>query len=421
VFALLFIFLPLLLAQMVLVDRGGFPVVPAIPSLLHNIVALTAVFLLPMACVAAITSSFAQAMLSILGIAGGIAGIEMAFNYAGTVSATLGVPRRSPMFIDLLLIGIALAIFSAVVLVQYRRRATRTSIVILSGLALLLIAIQLVVPGSPAAAAGYPANAPGAAPSVAINVADSAIRTLFIPKNPRTAVYNLPLQFSNLPAGTSYMREAIRYTLTASDGFTWRSEWIIAYGWVPTDPRVRTSAVIDIPWSVHDRFMGGPVSVRLEFLMTQMEDAAPLTYTLSTTEQAVPGVGSCALRENLEYFSCLTLFTQRQLFNVKTFRNTTPCEATEEISSTPVTLPPGRLVHAEGGFGVTGRAAILLPVLSPIRTQRIFLSPHPDEPFGHLCPGAPITFNGKVSKGRLQLETASATIVLKDRPGPVGP
>jgi hypothetical protein len=292
-------------------------------------------------------------------------------------------------------------------------------------MAVLLILLQLVVPGSPAAAAGFPANATGAAPSVAINLGDSPTRTLIIPKNPRTAVYSIPLQFSSIPTGTSYMREAERYTLTAADGYSWTSEWIIAYGFTsPTDAggfMARSGAMIDIPWGVHDRFMGAPVSLRMEFLMDRMDDVAPVTYTLTTAEQTIPGAGTCALDQNSEDLTCRTLFTQRQFFNVRTFRNTAPCEAQEQVSATPTTLPPGRVVLASGALGVVGRAAILFPVLSPIRLQRVYLMSHREDPSGHLCPGVPITFAGKIFNGRVQLETPNATIVLKDVPGRVGP
>jgi hypothetical protein len=419
-FLLVFLYTPLFLSQLYLLHRGGFPISPDLSKLLFNLLLLTSIFILPMACVAIVTRSFAEATLTLLGIAAAIAGITSAFTYLGSVSATLGLPRHSPLFFIPLQIGIAMAFFTAAILMQYRRRATLKSIVLLSTAAAVLVLTSLILKGSSAAAAGYAASVPDDHVTVSIDARVSQPTALILPKNPRTAMYRIPLLFSNFPPGATINREAQRYTLKAADGYSWTSDWIDDNddfgGLMPKGPgtEVHTRSFIDIPWRVHDRLAGAPVSIHIDFLVSQLEDRAPYTYTLGTDDHLVPGVGECALNEleSWSYVNCRVTFAQIRNIRVRTFGSDEPCDGSES----PTQAAGTSKLTPESGFliGREHSTRSPIPFVSPVIVNQVHLSGPENHNSGHLCPGVPISFSVKRFQRRLRLETANATIVLKD-------
>ena len=418
-FVLAFVYVPLALAQFYLIHHGGFEIGVNLPLMLLNLVRLTSTFVLPMACIAVVTTSFGQATLSLVGIAAGFASLEVAFSYIGRESATLGLQRNEPLFLIPLEMAIAVVLFSAALLLQYRGRTTRRAIVLLGVTAVLLVATQMVLTGSPAAAAGYPVVVADAPASIAVDAGPAAEIRLVIPKNPRTAVYKIPLVFSDFAPGAGLSRQAKRYTLTAADGYTWTSQWLNDYsdygGLAPkTGETVAHSwSSIDVPWQVHDRLVGGPVSIRMEFLVSQLKDGAPHSISMETDDQQVPDVGVCALDESGGMVTCRAAFGQSDFVTAKTFGTYGGCDASAGS--------PPQLVPASGVLRGRMRNETPLPSISPVEVSGVVVRGARDGSPGDLCPGVPMTFTAKILQRRLYLATASATIVLKDRPGSVGP
>jgi hypothetical protein len=385
---------------------------------------LTGIFVLPMACIAAVTVSFAQSILSLLGIAIGVIAFVAGLQYAGSVSATLGVPRYPPMFLQWLeiVIGIAGALFA--LLLQYSRRATRRSVVVLAIGVGLLAVISLTLEGSPAAAVGYPAVPTGPQASMSIR-SDGPLTVKLLPKNPRTAVYVIPLKFSYSALDAVFFTEAKRFTVTASDGYSWTSNWTSDAAMMLPDGAATNQnprAFIDIPWPVHDRLMGGPVTIRMEFLMDEMQGGTPFTSQISREAQSVPGLGTCALDQDWRLITCLYPSGRSDTsFNVSTHGSTQPCPGSPDASAEPETPPaPGALPElmpvsgSVGAFGVGMRLPVMTTFLSPVNSQPINSWRQGSRSRFYLCPGQPITFTHRSIGRRFQMQTQTATIVLKD-------
>ena len=66
-FLLTFLYVPLILSQMLLLHRAGFAVAPNLPLILLDMFLLSAILVLPLVSLAAVTSSFGQTVLALLG------------------------------------------------------------------------------------------------------------------------------------------------------------------------------------------------------------------------------------------------------------------------------------------------------------------------------------------------------------------
>ena len=342
-FIVLFVYTPFVLAQFYLLHHAGFGVTANLSPMLHNLALLTCVLILPLVCIAVVTTSFGQAALTILGMLVAFIGLLSLSSYIGSINATFGLPRHAPLFTLPLELGIALLFFAAAILLQYSRRVTLKSIAVLGTAAAVLLLTPQLLEGGTTAAAGY-AAVPDAPASVTIDTTKKQSFSVWLPKNPRTAMYDIPLRFADYAAGATFNSEAERYTLTTADGYTWTSDWLdyrtdFSY-LLPKDweAAAHTRAFIDIPWRIVPRVVGRPVSIRIEFIFDQLASAAPYTYSLPTDAHAVPGLGVCALDDGEDNIYCRAPLGDFNFVNVSTTGSPDPCDASPDTP--PIVAPP---------------------------------------------------------------------------------
>ena len=420
IFVLLFVYAPMLLSQIFLLYRGGFAIGPDAWALMHNLLLFTSTFVLPMVGIAVVTTSFAQATIVLLGIAAGVAGVYTAMVFLGEHSAYLAVPRYSPTFAAPLETAIWIVFLAAVLLVQYRGRDTRKAIALLGSAAVLLFFLSMTLAGSAAASAGYATVVDP--PTVASIVpGDPSEVKLNLPRNPRTAVYRIPEQFSNIAPGTSFVRWAERFTLTAANGYTWTSNWRMDLSMLA--PKGSREA-IDIPWDVHDRLAGWPVDLRMEYLVTQYENQPPYTIPVSREYQAVPGLGYCSASDNAlacrttaALSSASTPYTWGDYFTYVTFGRQGYCGVEPTMVPDPLSdATPADYKRIGTSLERIGFASPF-PLFSPVDIDDGYLWSVGGGDY-HACPGSPGTFTRRHVVRRVRLETQTATIVLKDDTGP---
>jgi hypothetical protein len=416
IFVLLFVYTPMLLSQMYLLYCGGFAISQDAPALMHNLLLFTSNFVLPVVGIAVVTTSFAQATIVLLGIAASAAGVYTAMVFLGEHSAYLAVPRYSPVFAAPLETVIWIVFLAVALLMQYWGRDTRKAIALLGTAAAVLFFLSMTLAGSAAASAGYATVADP--PAIASIVpGDPSEVKLNLPRNPRTAVYRIPEQFSNIAPGTSFVRWAERYTLTAANGYTWTSTWRLDLSTLA--PKGSREA-IDIPWNVHDRLAGGPVTLHMEFLVTQYEDQPSYTIPVSREYQAVPGLGYCSAGDNaLACRSTYALalgssnYTWGDYFTYVTFGREGQCDVQPTMVPDPLSdaTPP---VYKRIGTKLERIGfASPFPLFSPVDVNEGFLWAVGGGDY-HSCPGSPGTFTRRHGVRRVRLETQTATIILKD-------
>jgi hypothetical protein len=389
-FLLLFLYLPLMLAQIFLLHHAHLHILENIPLLVWNLFLLTSIFVLPLACFSAVTSSFPQAMMAVIGTV-----------VAVVVAASFDTPRfqdlapRSLVPVQFILL---VTILILALLHQYCSRKTLRSMAIVSLAPLLILVTQATVPGTSLAARDYalPVNPP----TVVIQFDQNPLRRSpgFPLDDPNRALFiHLPLTASQIAPGTSFHRDGVRFTLTGANGYTWQSMWrtedgIIGRGIV--SPEFSTFAEVPLPREVYDQLASGPVSVGIEFALEEFQAQPPIRDTISTDGSFVPNLGFCALSVSYERIYCHTAFREPNYFVVDTFRKRGPCTQS------------GALELQYGLLGTKPPKTNTLHI-SPVLVTALPLS-------SNLCPGTPINFAYRKFQRRLQVKMPAATIELKD-------
>jgi hypothetical protein len=398
---LLFLYCPLALAQILLLHLAGFDVAPHLPAVLLDIVLLTAYLILPLVCIAAVTSSFAQALLAMLATA--VVFIVMA-------SGVLTGKNLEPRSLTSLQVGVTIVVLSLAVLQQYRHRKTKTTLALYAATAALLFATQAFSPGSSFAVSEYPAPSQATPASIAFDPDPTRIFKKSSARNPDSQiVLRIPLLLSSADPGALFAIEGARVHLQSPDGYEWDSPWESDSGILGADKTAWAGGaftLLAIPKRVYDRMSGGEVSARVEFAATQIRWTQPYASTLSAGYDKVPGLGLCGIDGFQPSLRCRSVFGPPPLFLVKTFRAAGTCMAT-----------PTPLVPATGQIGRTDFHETMMAVaISPISVTPGLLVDTTRGP-QDLCPGTPITYTEMVLDRRLLLQSSPAKITLKNYAG----
>ena len=394
-FLLAFLYLPLVVSQILLLHQAHLSIAQSIPALLHNLLIFTVVFVLPVVCAAALTRSIGQAMLVLLVF------IAMLAAVASFPTQFKGLAPRSLLPLQLFLIA---AVLLAALINQYRNRTTGRSLNILVLAPVLTLLLQVTVPGTSLAAYEYPL--PTSPAPVSVQFDSNPLRAFGtpLPSDPDTRLFHLPLLLSGIGSSTSFALDGHRLTLTGTNGYQWQSPWLSQAGTLASSQssgQITAYSEFSIPKSVYDRLAGSPVSLHIEFALTQLQDQPPVESTLSTAGARIPGLGFCLLDETYSVVNCRSAFPALPRFAIETFRKLGPC-----------TFPDAAVDPSFGLVGNSGSVS-LLPHISSVAVTPLQLS----FPAGYLCPGLPIKFVEERFQRRLRIEMPAATIELKDYVG----
>lgn len=397
-FLLAFLYFPLLVSQVVLLHQGRLSIVHSIPALFYNLLLFTVVFVLPVLCAAAVTRSIGQAMLVLLVL------LSMLVLVASFPTLFKGMaPRGLPP----LQIGLIAAVLLMALINQYRNRTTRRSLYLLTAAPVVALLLQVTVPGTSLAAHAY--ALPTSDPPVSVQFDSSPLRALgtSVPNDPDARLFlHLPLLLSGMSPGTSFALDGHRLIINSPNGDTWRSPWLATSGMLasgsPTGQLTGYSE-FSIPKDIYDRLAGGPVSIRIEFALAQLQDQDPVRSTLSTSGETIPALGFCALDESYSVVDCHSAFHGPSRFAVQTSRKIGPC-----------TDPDAKVDPTSGAVG-SSESVSLLPHIGSVDVTPVQLSAPTRA--GYLCPGLPITYVEKRFQRRIQIEMPAATILLKDYVG----
>jgi hypothetical protein len=357
--------------------------------MLCNLLVVTASMVLPVAAIATFTVSFGQAALTMLG------GLTVTVIAANSASSIRGYSPRGVVVVVYLVLA---AVFSAVVLSQYSRRATRRSLLLLAILPAVIVPLLLCVPGSSLAVRGYPTASGDPPISIQFDEASTVRRAPRLLRDPKADVLiRVPLAFNWIAPGTSFDGIARRITLTGDDGYSWQSEWVGArdlYTTFSVERPGRVALPVPIPRRVYDRLSGENASVRLELMLAQLQDMTPTSYPLSMDGDRIPDLGVCALAETGSEIYCRSALERHGSFAVQASRKLGPCTSAQ-----------AELEPADGLIGEP-RPAMLTPHISPVTSTGLFFGAPENRRSGngYLCEGLPITFTEKKVVGRIRVE-----------------
>ena len=319
-FLIVFLYIPLLIAQSAMLERAGFSPFPSLRGLLYDSLLLTCVLVLPLVALATVTRNFARMTLALLGAV--VCFVAIALLTSNAPPDRIAIPYGNEIAFFL-----ALSLFLAVIVVQYARRNAKVSWFLLGLLVVLFCGFALGgAPDNSQMDRNYPS--PGeqriGAAQFAYQKEGSEPSTFVTRQRDRVGI-SIPVTVSGVAEGTVTIPDFVKVTLQTPSGARW------TFGWQPSSmdklfPGERTmNAQFTMSRAVYDELLGKPLSVQATFALTQARADKVERLTLGQNDFAVPGVGVCSgirsFSENLDdigLIACRAPLRQPELTLVNT-------------------------------------------------------------------------------------------------------
>jgi hypothetical protein len=380
IFLAAFLYLPIFIAQIVLLRAAGFHSFAYLPELLYNLVLLTGVLVLPIAAITAVTSNFSRLVLTLLGAVVYLALIISAFNSIHPSDPfSFPNPYESKVTFSLFFLVSLL-----VIVLQYATRHTWRSRWILLGLPFLVIACSLAWPIQTIARHLYPPLAAAEQSPAQLTFDPDPDRQSTVNANhQRTGIdLYLPLSVSGIAPDAAVQNQAVQVSIESPNGVRWNSKWRN----VPKYYRPETSrSFLDIPLDekFFDRIKTTPVTVTVTFALIQLRAGTPVSTQTADLDFALAG-GICSFPSTFStYPECRFPMRGPKLAFVTTQWTPGPCLQTQY---SPV--PSG---SADVWVGTIDPSPAELG-LDPIKVKPLVF-PYPSETHHRslICPDTPIT------------------------------
>jgi hypothetical protein len=431
IFLAVYLYLPLVVAQWLLLYLAGLNSASTIPGLLFNLLLITGFLVLPLVAIAAVTENFFRMAFALLGavlmgvaalVAITLQGYSNGYNniwnrllllamdnLAAPAHSLASIGHHKPLLFALLFATVC----GMVVLLQYARRKTWLCRMILLALPIAIAIAGMVkahyaLNGQALIDHDYPKLSADAAPiQLAYGVDEKHQIVVFRGKNNSGALIagaRIPLHVSEIAEGTALIVDHSIVTLEAADGFRWSTE-----GNIPAlrkydlpGSRVRDDydmpqAFFEIPYALYERIKTGPLTVRITLALTQLQETNSVRATLPAHDVAVPGFGLCEV-ETVGYgtLQCRSALRDPQLTNVSASWSTTPCAVPEdELLLNHGMQWPGQLDREPAEFGIVPIQFLEVTYGWAYQDPKFYME--------HVCTGAPITFTQYKFKGRSQV------------------
>jgi hypothetical protein len=288
----LFINVPVLLMQAVMLKSASMPILESLPALFWRQLFFTAAFTLPYAAIAAVTRSMGQTVLVTLA----------AYFVLATILNTLFDRGSVPGWGDLAWIRAAAFFASAgagsalALLLQYTRRRTLVCRLLLLATAALMFAVWAMPPSS-AAVAIQTALSPERVDGVtigfdSIRVRQAARTWVTSPDDPAGIRVEIPIQIGALEPDSYPIDDWTRLCIDLPEGGTWCSDWLA---------RTRSLEIVRFePWLraavdrvVFERVKNTPVRLYGSVAYTLLRPTGAVPINALNSEAPVPGAGRC--------------------------------------------------------------------------------------------------------------------------------
>ncbi len=287
--AVIFIHVPLFIAQVIMLNRAGFPAIHYLKGLLW----LQAVFFLAVvltsAVAAVVTSSIVQVLLCIVGLAiygFGMAGLSSLFPDSDMPTST----SVSDYLAYAVLGGLALAL----IVMQFGWRKTWASRLVILGVG-LVVALMIVTPDPGGLQRSYPLPGKDERPSVRIELRTkdpSKTKRAEIPRSGKKVSVSFEFAASDIGHGTVARLDGATVTIQVPNGPSWKSHWISRYSqFYPVG--VITSLPVEVDRKFLKKNQNTPVNVHVVFAVTGYRETDIRVAMAQPGEFSVTGIGTC--------------------------------------------------------------------------------------------------------------------------------
>jgi hypothetical protein len=387
-FLIVYLYLPILTAQCLLLIEAGFHPQFYIPGLLFNLLLITGVLVVPLLALATVTSSFARMTLTILAVLVSIIGIAVLSSFIDSDSISNPYGDRISLPLVLCLGGTAIGL-------QYARRRVWLSRLLLIAVPLLITTITGFSSSPALIASAYPLSAGQSNPPAQLRYDRDTMATAQPPQDSKVVVLELPLHASGIEGDDAVIPDDVMISLDTPDGFHWSSSWQGIYGIQFLPGLDKSKLPIRISRTVYDRVRSSPAVIHLTFALTLMKAGRVTRIPLMLREFAVPDFGVCepALSwtlSEIDGLSCRAALRQPKSTYVSVVWSNNPCSASPTTTASGVqgAAWTGTPADDPAEFGIT-------PVWTiPVNLSNSWKSDpgRPPAEQRHLCPGTPVTF-----------------------------
>lgn len=383
-----FLYLPFLLMQVFLLKRAGLYPTTVIPALLHNLLLLTAIIVVPLAAIAAVTGTFARMLLSTIGAVIYLLIVGLGLLY-------LIFRRMPPPGLEYGVLGLVVLLPLAALVYQYATRRTSITRTLLLATPLLVAALLVILPATALIRHDYPLAASASDPKLA------PVPAQLLPKTAPAGTLRVANKMVEvgLPVATSGIDEQSNYTLKGSAvtldaaGVHWASPYLNEFGTEINAYRPGLLVPAAMPLDVFNRVKDTPTDVHLSLAADHLKLDPPTTWRATAEPFAIPGHGRCSWStEDPEAPPvCRFPFAAPEPNFVSARLPAGSCSDPES------TRTPHQMNLAAGSSTLDFDPVVTVPLSFP--------GPRGAGPAPHvLCPGTPLEFSQAKSLGKVRFE-----------------
>ena len=372
-----FVNVPALGVNVYLLARAGFRLELAyVPGLLGMQLQVAALLLLSAAALAAATSNLAQMMLAVL-----VVGIFI----AATATMNAYLPPSGPSnVLDNVQGAVLIGGSCAALVLQYARRKTKQSRLILGGVAALIFVGVLTTPFLFPLSFPYPSLRSGEPRPVQLSlVPEQSSAPEVVPEKAKEVALQIPLRVTGIADDSVVAVNGMRVKLESQDGKDWDSGWFSDYNsLLPDTTQTRIEFKLDKAYFEQTEY--SLVSVHVSYALTIWRDRNPTRILTSRGYFPVPGVGLCRIRNGSGTILCrFPLSSHPVVVSTASSENTCPSVKGEVVpeartawawTSNRDSEPIGSVLTSELSFGQWGGDKSGVSMVN-------------------LCPGTPLIFS----------------------------
>jgi hypothetical protein len=298
-FILVFVNLPMIIADIIILSKNGFPIFENLAGVVWSQVLITSVFVLPVVVLATITTSLVQLVLMALMLLMAATPLWV----SGRLPDWQGLDwiRYSLLIATIVLAGVI------VILRQYKLRRTAIARTVTVG-TMVLVALE---------AAFFPWDTAFKAQSwfSKLRIDPASIHIALDPGRPiapqkmwpgaNSIWIHFPIQITGLADGVDTRVDAALVTAEAPGA---GSRTGILRGTLFSDGGDKFRLAFQMPSSSFERMKSQPVTIRTSFYLTLLGDPKAATVPRNGQRISVPGVGRCEVLTEPQLLHCLSAF-----------------------------------------------------------------------------------------------------------------
>ncbi len=393
-FILVFINLPLLIADVFLLARAGFPPTHYVSGLLW-MQAMVALGLLLIAAGAAVTASVVQFGLALLVVV-------LYLVCMGSLSEQIPSSSFSSSIGDAVQTALLVATPLAVILLQYSRRKTPESRLLIIGFAAVLLLILVATPYRTVVAHRYPQLEAGQQPPVQLALLPPNDQTDgTVPADGKEVQIEIPFSVSGIDDDSIVTVKGVMVAIEAPDGLRWNSGWR-SLGWSLFRENKGAGISFSLKKNLFERIKSLPVKADISLALSVSRDQNRREFVVPQGEFVMPDVGFCTARVSwISDIECRSALRTPSSLLVTYDISQTACQGREgELRAKPGEISRDWHSHSDSGpaeFGISPVKTIRFGTVSNASNARAISG---------LCPGTPVILSNPelVRRTRIELE-----------------